>query len=100
MISENKWIDRGLQSVCAIVIALCVATVCGAFQNPWPTVAPSPRFDGPTSSQPLALDAAGSMLAVANPDNNTVTFFDVNGDRNKKLAEVPVGREPSGVVLN
>lgn len=61
---------------------------------------PSNRFAGPTSSQTLALDANGTLLAVANPDNNTVTFFDVGGDRNRRLREVQVGREPWGVALN
>jgi YVTN family beta-propeller protein len=57
------------------------------------------RFAGPTSSQPLALTADGAFLAVANPDNNTVTFFDLRADRNRKLAEVPVQIEPNGVVF-
>lgn len=58
------------------------------------------RFSAPTSSQPIALDASGTLLVVANPDNNSVTFFDVAGDRNRRLAEVSVGKEPNGVALN
>lgn len=57
------------------------------------------RFPGPTSSQPLALSADDSLLAVANPDNNSVTFFDTKNG-NTKLAEVPVGTEPNGVALS
>ena len=57
------------------------------------------RFAGPTSSQPLALTADDAFLAVANPDNNTVSFFDVRGDKNRKLAEVPVQMEPNGVAF-
>jgi len=34
------------------------------------------RFAGPTSSQPMALSAGGSLLAVVNPENDTVSFFD------------------------
>ena len=41
------------------------------------------RFTGPTSSQPLALTADDAFLVVANPDNNSVTFFDVSNDRNR-----------------
>src|SRR5215510_6107684 len=59
----------------------------------------SARFIGPTSSQPLALTADDSFLVVANPDNNSVTFFDVRGDLNRKLAEVPVQTEPNGVAF-
>src|SRR5437773_12581369 len=57
------------------------------------------RFVGPTSSQPLALSADDSLLLVANPDNNSVTFFDVKNG-NVKLAEIPVGKEPNGVALS
>jgi YVTN family beta-propeller protein len=57
------------------------------------------RFAGPTSSQPLALTADDAFLAVANPDNNTVSVFDVRNDANQKLAEVPVQVEPNGVAF-
>lgn len=57
------------------------------------------RFTGPTSSQPLALTADDAFLAVANPDNDTVSVFDVRGDKNTKLADVRVGREPNGVAF-
>lgn len=56
-------------------------------------------YAGPTSSQPLALTAAGDFLAVANPDNDSVSFFDVQSDHNEKILEVGVGREPWGVAL-
>lgn len=59
----------------------------------------APRFTGPTSSQPLALSADDSLLLVANPDNNSVTLFDVKNG-NARLAEIPVGKEPNGVALS
>ena len=59
----------------------------------------SPRFAGPTSSQPLALSADDSLLLVANPDNNTVTLFDAKNG-NARLSEIPVGKEPNGVALS
>lgn len=58
------------------------------------------RFAGPTSSQSLALDANGSLLVVANPDNNSVSFFDVANDRNRRLRELSVNKEPNGVAVN
>lgn len=58
-----------------------------------------PRFSGPTSSQPLALTADDSFMVAANPDNNSVSFFDLRADRNRRLAEVPVQSEPSGVAI-
>jgi YVTN family beta-propeller protein len=57
------------------------------------------RFAGATSSQPLALTADNAYLVVANEDNNSVTFFDVRGDANRKIAEVPVQTEPGGVAF-
>ena len=49
------------------------------------------RFAGPTKSGPLALNADDTLLAVVNPDVNTVTLFDVGADRNLPLGEIPVG---------
>lgn len=57
------------------------------------------RFPGPTSSQPLALSADDSLLLVANPDNNSVSLFDVSGGKTARLAEIAVGTEPNGVAL-
>jgi YVTN family beta-propeller protein len=57
------------------------------------------RFAGPTSSQPLALTADDAFLVVANPDNNSVSFFDLRADKNRRLAEVAVQSEPNGVVF-
>ena len=47
----------------------------------------------------MALTADGSFLAVANPDSNSVSFFDLRSDKNRKLAEVPVQSEPNGVAF-
>ncbi len=58
------------------------------------------RFVGSTNSQPLALSADDGLLAVANPDNNSVTLFDTRSGANAKLAEVRVGEEPNGVAVS
>src|SRR5689334_5816402 len=60
---------------------------------------PDARFAGPTSSQPLALTADDAFLVVANPDNNSVSFFDLRANRNRRLATVPVQTEPNGVAF-
>ncbi len=57
------------------------------------------RFAGPSSSQTLALSADNAWLVVANEDNDSVTFFDMRNDANRKLAEVPVQNEPSAVAI-
>lgn len=82
----------------AAVLGLYIAGQTGIGQPATP--APQSRFAGPTSSQTLALDAAGTILAVTNPDSNTVTFFDVANDRNRRIREVNVGQEPWGVAIN
>jgi uncharacterized protein (TIGR03437 family) len=58
------------------------------------------RFTGPTTSQPLALSADDWLLAVANPDNNTVSIIDVRNGANNRVAQVGVGTEPNGVALS
>jgi YVTN family beta-propeller protein len=68
----------------------------GGGGNPPPAGA---RFAGATSSQPLALTADNAWLVVANEDNDSVTFFDLRNDANRKIAEVPVQDEPSGVAF-
>src|SRR6185436_12983271 len=78
-------------------LGIYLATTARSQQAPPPTLT---RFVGATNSQPLALDGNGTWLVVANPDNNSVTFFDVASDRNRRLREIPVGKEPNGVAVN
>jgi uncharacterized protein (TIGR03437 family) len=58
------------------------------------------RFAGPTSSQTLALNADGSVLASVNPDNNSISLFDTRPGTNQRFAVVQVGTEPNSVALN
>ena len=75
----------------------CAAAVL-ALQSALP--AKQARFSGASASQPLALSADGDLLAVANPDNDSVSFFDTSRATPRQIAEVPVGREPNGVALS
>jgi YVTN family beta-propeller protein len=59
----------------------------------------SDHFRGGTSSQPLALTGNGKVLAVVNPDNDSVSFFDVRKDKWKKIDTVEVQKEPNGVAI-
>lgn len=95
----KNWKNKGVLGTLAVFgIGVYMATDGAQSQSAPPPVLN--RFTGAINSQPLALDANGTLLAVANPDNNTVTFFDVGADRNRRLREVAVGKEPNGVVLN
>jgi YVTN family beta-propeller protein len=66
---------------------------------PGSAVAAVQRFPGPTSSQPLALTADGKTLLVVNPDNSTVSLFNVNNDANQLVAKIKVAKEPNGVAV-
>ena len=84
----------------AAVLALPLADLWFESVPPLQAATPLPtQFSGPTSSQPLALTADDAFLVVANPDNNSVSFFDLRSDRNRLLAQVPVQVEPNGVAF-
>jgi uncharacterized protein (TIGR03437 family) len=86
---------------CGLATALIVtATLCCRSSFPVVSAAGPTRFTGPTSSQPLALSADDALLAVANPDNNSITLFDVRTSAPTRLAEIRVGTEPNGVALS
>jgi len=93
--------QRGKAATALAAVATVIALTFAAY-DPGPTEAlalPLTRFVGPTSSQPLALSADGAFLVVANPDANSVSFFDLRNDRNRRVAEVPVQSEPNGVAF-
>jgi YVTN family beta-propeller protein len=93
-----QWGKAGIAAlICAGITSIVFAVFLQDASNAQVTALT--RFAGPTSSQPLALTADGSFLVAANPDNNSVSFFDVRSDRNRKLAEVPVQIEPNGVAF-
>jgi YVTN family beta-propeller protein len=90
----GKWM--GTPAIAGLGIYLAATGALSQQQPPQPAT----RFAAATSSQPLALDGNGTLLVAVNPDNNSVTFFDVGSDRNKRLREIPVGAEPNGVAMN
>jgi len=93
-----QWGKAGIAAlICAAITSIVFALFLQDASNAQLTAVT--RFAGPTSSQPLALTADGSFLVAANPDNNSVSFFDLRSDRNRKLAEVPVQIEPNGVAF-
>ncbi len=93
--------EKRLSQIIALVVA---PVVTGFFLAGWRTTEAgaqeTARFAGALNSQPLALSADDSLLAVANPDNNSVSLFDVRGGATTKLTEVPVGEEPNGVAVS
>ncbi len=55
---------------------------------------------GPRQSSPIALCCSDNALLSVNPDNNSVSIFDTTGSQPSKLAEIPVGRDPSSVTIH
>ena len=50
-------------------------------------------------SSPIALSGDNQFIWSVNPDTDTVSVMEVAGDKNKKVAEIPVGDEPRCVAL-
>src|ERR1039457_1801790 len=86
----------------SVLVAVPIAVVSVWFHGNFPKVSAAgpARFSGPMSSQPLALNADDTLLAVANPDNNSITLFNVTGGQNVPVTEISVGSEPNGVALS
>ncbi len=90
----SSWLALSGILLAALGFALVLST-------PQQVVAQNVRsFVGATHSSPITLNADDTLMAVVNPDVNTVTFFDVGGDKNVSLGEIAVGKEPNGVVLS
>src|SRR5262245_20577265 len=52
-----------------------------------------------TNSSPIAITSDNKFVWSVNPDNNSVSVFNVVADANQRIAEVPVGTEPWCVAL-
>jgi YVTN family beta-propeller protein len=95
----------------SLFAALCLSagsllTACGGGgggygggNNPPPPPPPPPARLAESHSSPVALSSDGNLVWSVNPDSDTVSVFDVGGDRNRKLAEIPVGKEPRCIAL-
>ena len=78
----------------AIGLALAQANVANAQAEARPD-------DGAaaTSSSPIAITADNRFVWSVNPDNNSVSVFQVANDANRKVAEIGVGKEPWCVAI-
>jgi YVTN family beta-propeller protein len=79
-----------------MLLAALVLTISNTSST---TAQSATHFNGATKSSTLAFNAADTLLGVVNPEVNTVTFFDIGGDRNLPLGEIAVGKEPTGIAL-
>ena len=65
----------------------------------WLRAATAQQAASPTRSSPIAITSDDHFVWSVNPDNNSVSVFDVGGDPNQKIAEIPVGNEPWCVAI-
>ena len=58
------------------------------------------RADGPAGSAPIALTPDDAFVWMVNPDNDSVSVFDVRNDLNVRIALLDTGREPDAVAIH
>src|SRR5438093_773016 len=86
MNSNRSSIVRFVLCRCLLVAALVPASTA---------LSARPPREGPqTSSSPIAITSDDRFVWVVNPDNDSVSVFDVSADANQKVAEISVGEEP------
>src|SRR6059036_348724 len=73
-----------------LLVALLAATAAAK---------PKKAEEQTTSSGPIALSPDDRFVWVVNPDNNSVSVFEVAGDANHKVGEIGVGEEPRFVTI-
>jgi YVTN family beta-propeller protein len=96
MNSKKQWM-RGLMLASVGVAALSGMTdqwTGSARVAKAQTNAPSP-----TKSSPIAITSDNQFVWSVNPDNNSVSVFNVANGLNQKAAEIPVGGEPWNVAI-
>jgi YVTN family beta-propeller protein len=71
----------------------------GGGNAPPPPAPPPPPKLTESHSSTIALSSDGAYVWSVNPDTDSVSVIEVAGDRNRKVAEIPVGKEPRCVAL-
>jgi YVTN family beta-propeller protein len=79
----------------AVLMGIAGRRVAGASA----AVDDDPPFTSSTRSSPIAITSDDSFVWSVNPDNDSVSVFDVRNDANQKLAEIGVGKEPWCVAI-
>ena len=86
-----------------LLLALCgTAVLLGASDHSGDSselAAWSERRSSATRSSPIAITSDDEFVWSVNPDDDSVSVFFVAADANKKVAEIPVGKEPWCVAI-
>src|SRR5215475_5696123 len=91
-------------SMLGFILAMLAAVAFFAATEHWMNVVPGvaraqSSVPSPTHSSPIAITSDNQFVWSVNPDNNSVSVFNVAGDANQKIAEVLVGTEPWCVAI-
>jgi YVTN family beta-propeller protein len=99
-VRRNTWM-AALYFSAASMLAACGGGSggYGGGNAPPPPPPPPPPKLAESHSSTVALTSDGTYVWSVNPDGDTVSVLDVGGDRNRKIAEVPVGKEPRCVAI-
>src|SRR5688572_31244837 len=90
---SNTW----RQALCALAASALVG--CGGGNGDGGNGGGNAARLAQSHSTTLALSNDNTYVWSVNPDSDSVSLLEVAGDRNRKLAEVPVGDEPRCVAI-
>jgi YVTN family beta-propeller protein len=90
---SNTW----LHALCAALASAVVG--CGGGSGDGGNGGGNAARLAQSHSTTLALSSDNAHVWSVNPDSDSVSLLEVAGDRNRKLAEVPVGDEPRCVAI-
>src|SRR5262245_39687423 len=86
--------------VLAAMGAVALLVVADQWTGNTPGVAMAqPVAQSATHSSPIAITSNDNFVWSVNPDNDSVSVFNVADDANLKVAEIPVGKEPWCVAI-
>ena len=96
MSSKKQWM-RGL--MLASVGAAALSGMTDQWTGSARVAKAQTNAPSPTRSGPIAITSDNRFVWSVNPDNNSVSVFNVANGLNQKVAEIPVGREPWNVAI-
>ena len=82
-----------------LLLAVALGTLAVLGVAPRPVALAHHAFRGPSHSGPIAVAPGDHFVWVANPDNDSVTEIEVEGDANRVVSRVKVGDEPQNVAI-
>src|SRR5262245_1584583 len=96
--------SRKKQGIHGLVLASVAAAALSGMTDRWSGNAPGvakaqTNASSSTRSSPIAITSDNRFVWSVNPDNNSVSVFNVANGVNQKLVEISVGIEPWGVAI-